>query len=178
MCIRDSGLGVLTDVQSLTPTYQPAPGETGEIEFVLTVQAQSPCTTPVIDSKILRYVAQATVEAGDNFEVCQADGAFTISSANADNYQSLTWSIITGTGSLTNQDNISPTYSPSNLDWINGQVTLRLTATSGPGCVDSSDDVIVTLTPSPVVDAGENISICNNSVYLSLIHISEPTRPY
>ena len=32
---------------------------------------------------------------------------------------------------------------------------------------DSSDDVIVTLTPSPVVDAGENISICNsnNSVY-------------
>ena len=163
--VTTNGLGVLTDVQSLTPTYQPAPGETGEIEFVLTVQAQSPCTTPVIDSKILRYVAQATVEAGDNFEVCQADGAFTISSANADNYQSLTWSIITGTGSLTNQDNISPTYSPSNLDWINGQVTLRLTATASPGCVDSSDDVIVTLTPSPVVDAGENISICNNSVY-------------
>ena len=137
------------------------------LEFVLTVQAQSPCTTPVIDSKILRYVSQATVEAGDNFEVCQADGAFTISSANAENYQSLTWSVITGTGSLTNQDNISPTYSPSNLDWINGQVKLRLTATANPGCNDSSDDVIVTLTPSPVVDAGENISICNsnNSVY-------------
>ena len=163
--VTTNGLGILTDVQSLTPTYQPAPGETGEIEFVLTVQAQSPCTTPVIDSKILTYVAQATVEAGDNFEVCQADGAFTISSANAENYQSLTWSVITGTGSLTNQDNISPTYSPSNLDWVNGQVTLRLTATANPGCVDSFDDVIVTLTPSPVVDAGENISICNNSVY-------------
>ena len=51
--VTTNGLGVLTDVQSLTPTYQPAPGETGEIEFVLTVQAQSPCTTPVIDSKIL-----------------------------------------------------------------------------------------------------------------------------
>jgi len=163
--VTTNGLGVLTDVQSLTPTYEPALGETGEIEFVLTVQAQSPCTTPVIDSKILRYVSQATVEAGDNFEVCQADGTFTISSANAENYQSLTWSVITGTGSLTNQDNISPTYSPSNLDWINGQVKLRLTATANPGCDDSSDDVIVTLTPSPVVDAGENISICNNSVY-------------
>ena len=157
--------GVLTDVQSLTPTYEPALGETGEIEFVLTVQAQSPCTTPVIDSKILRYVSQATVEAGDNFEVCQADGTFTISSANAENYQSLTWSVITGSGLLVNQNDIAPTYTPSNQDWVNGQVILSLTAQANPGCDDSSDDVIITLTPSPIVDAGADVSVCNNSSY-------------
>ena len=158
-------MGTLSGEQTLTPTYTPAVGETGQIDFVLTVQPQEPCTTPEVVTKSVTYQSQATADAGLDFEVCQADGAFTIAGASVANSQGQTWSVITGSGLLVNQNDIGPTYTPSNQDWVNGQVILRLTAQANPGCVDASDDVIISLTPSPIVDAGADVSVCNNSSY-------------
>jgi hypothetical protein len=163
--VTTNGLGTLADEQTLTPTYTPASGEIGQIDFVLSVQAQAPCSTPEIITKTVTYVTQATANAGDDFEVCQADGDFTISGASVTNNQTFSWGVVTGSGLLLNQNDIAPTYMPSNQDWVNGQVILRLNAVANPGCVDVIDDVIITLTPSPVVDAGDNLSICNNSFY-------------
>ena len=42
--VTTNGLGTLSGEQTLTPTYTPAVGETGQIDFVLTVQPQAPCT--------------------------------------------------------------------------------------------------------------------------------------
>ena len=163
--VTTNGMGTLSDEQTLTPTYTPAAGETGQIDFVLTVQAQAPCSTAEIVTKSVTYVSQATADAGPDFEVCQADGDFTIAGAGVANSQGQTWSVITGSGLLVNQNDIAPTYTPSNQDWVNGQVILRLTAQANPGCADASDDVIITLTPSPIVDAGADVSVCNNSSY-------------
>jgi hypothetical protein len=163
--VTTNGLGTLSGEQTLTPTYTPAVGETGQIDFVLTVQPQAPCTTPEVVTKSVTYQSQATADAGLDFEVCQADGAFTIAGASVANSQGQTWSVITGSGLLVNQNDIAPTYTPSNQDWVNGQVILRLTAQANPGCVNASDDVIISLTPSPIVDAGADVSVCNNSSY-------------
>jgi hypothetical protein len=163
--VTTNGLGTLSGEQTLTPTYTPAVGETGQIDFVLTVQPQAPCNTPEVVTKSVTYQSQATADAGLDFEVCQADGAFTIAGASVANSQGQTWSVITGSGLLVNQNDIAPTYTPSNQDWVNGQVILRLTAQANPGCVNASDDVIISLTPSPIVDAGADVSVCNNSSY-------------
>ena len=163
--VTTNGLGTLSGEQTLTPTYTPAVGETGQIDFVLTVQPQAPCTTAEVVTKSVTYQSQATADAGLDFEVCQADGAFTIAGASVANSQGQTWSVITGSGLLVNQNDIAPTYTPSNQDWVNGQVILRLTAQANPGCADAFDDVIISLTPSPIVDAGADVSVCNNSSY-------------
>ena len=130
--VTTNGMGTLSDEQTLTPTYTPAAGETGQIDFVLTVQAQAPCSTAEIVTKSVTYVSQATADAGPDFEVCQADGDFTIAGAGVANSQGQTWSVITGSGLLVNQNDIAPTYTPSNQDWVNGQVILRLTAQANP----------------------------------------------
>ena len=163
--VTTNGLGTLSGEQTLTPSYTPAPGETGQIDFVLTVQPQAPCTTAEIVTKSVIYVSQATADAGPDLEACQADGDITIAGASVANSEGPSWSVITGSGLLVNQNDISPTYTPSNQDWVNGQVILRLTANANPGCSDVSDDLVISLTPSPIVDAGIDVSVCNNSLY-------------
>ena len=68
-----------------------------------------------------------------------------------------------GFGSFTDIDILNPVYTPS-LDDINaGSVTLTLTTDDPIGpCPANSSDIIVTINPGVIVDAGPDETICSN----------------
>jgi len=88
------------------------------------------------------------------------EGPFTVSDASASNYASFIWST-SGTGVLADASTLTPTYTPSAADIING-VTLTLTATSGGACSgqDVQDAKVITFSEAVTVDAGADAEIC------------------
>lgn len=59
---------------------------------------------------------------------------------------------------------LNPTYTPSASALSNGTDTLILITTSNALCPADTDQVIITFTPSPTVDAGGDLSVCKDTV--------------
>ncbi|MCF8297277.1 MAG: hypothetical protein K9J13_07025, partial [Saprospiraceae bacterium] len=96
------------------------------------------------------FVSQLpVVEAGPNASVC-GNGTHTISGASALYNLGYAWTS-TGTGSFTNSNTFTPTYSPSNGDIISGSVKIYLTATALPPCANVADSMTLTIHPLPTV---------------------------
>ena len=75
------------------------------------------------------------------------------------NYSSLSWSS-SGTGSFTSGNTLTPIYTPSVVDIINGNVVLTLTAYGNTPCTDATSDLLLTIIPLPTADAGFDDNIC------------------
>ncbi|MCW3125069.1 MAG: hypothetical protein JWO03_727, partial [Bacteroidetes bacterium] len=54
-----NGAGVLNNTNTLTPFYDPAQNETGNVTITLTVTALAPCASPVVDSMVLHITPAA-----------------------------------------------------------------------------------------------------------------------
>ncbi|MFC1733535.1 hypothetical protein ACFL6I_24820 [candidate division KSB1 bacterium] len=104
-----------------------------------------------------------TANAGPDGLICEGN-TFTINSATATNYSNLLW-ITSGTGNFTNNGTLSPTYTPSVADISAGSVTLILTASGYTPCGNASDSLVLTITPLPLADAGQDDIICEGNTY-------------
>jgi len=77
----------------------------------------------------------------------------------------LLWST-SGTGTFSDATSLNTTYTPSTADFIVGSITLQLTAGSNSPCSGSvTDDVVLTLVPNPVVNAGDDGTTCETAIY-------------
>jgi hypothetical protein len=154
-----SGTGTIFNANTLTPTYQPGVGEAGNVTFTLTVNGNGSCVS-VNDQMILVITPAPTVNAGSNQETCEGV-AFNFNTqstpASATNYSSIVWTT-TGTGSLTNASTFTPTYTPGVGE--TGAVTFTLTANGNGSCVSVADQMILNITPAPVVSAGSDSETC------------------
>ncbi len=72
-----------------------------------------------------------------------------------------TWSIVSGTGSFSNVNSLTSTFTPTS----SGTITLQLTPCSPGGCTPVSDQITLTVSPSPVVTA----SVVTNPICVGLI---------
>ena len=158
----DNGLGTLTGATTLTPVYHPATGETGQVTLILTVTAIAPCPD-VSDQMTLTISKSAVAYAGPDTSSC-AGAPFTLSDASASNYQSVTWTT-SGTGTFNDPHLVNPVYTPSQVDIITGTVVLTMTITPVPPCESASSHMTLTLTGTPVADAGPNGSVCPGVAY-------------
>ena len=100
--------------------------------------------------------ALANTLTSDN--ICAGD-IYTLTGASASNYSSLSWSS-SGTGSFTSGNTLTPIYTPSAADIINGNVVLTLTAYGNSPCTDATSDLLLTIIPLPTADAGFDDNIC------------------
>jgi len=154
-----SGTGTIFNATTLTPTYQPGVGEAGNVTFTLTVNGNGSCVS-VNDQMILVITPAPVVNAGSNAETCQGV-AFNFSTqstaASATNFSSILWTT-TGTGILTNATTFTPTYTPGAGE--TGAVTFTLTASGNGSCASVNDQMILTITPAPVVSAGSDSETC------------------
>ncbi|GIV35743.1 MAG: hypothetical protein KatS3mg032_0122 [Cyclobacteriaceae bacterium] len=154
-----TGTGTLFNANTLTPTYQPGAGETGAVTFTLTANGNGSCA-PVNDQMILTITPAPVVNAGSDAETCQGV-TFNFSSqatpASASNYSSILWTH-TGTGTLTNATTLTPTYTPGAGE--TGSVTFTLTANGNGSCAPVNDQMVLTITPAPTVNAGSDAEIC------------------
>lgn len=138
------------------------------IRIVLTsiVNPMSGCTA-VSDTLFLNFSPSPIVNAGANFSVCANNASINLSGAISAGASTGTWTAINGTGTFSPNANIlNAIYTPSANDISNGTVSFALSSTGNTGglCNAVNDTVIVTITPSPVVNAGANISRCRNNI--------------
>jgi gliding motility-associated-like protein len=153
-----NGLGNMSGANGLTPIYMPAVGETGTITLILTVNGNGSCEE-ASDEMTLTITAEAIVDAGSDAETCEMM-SFTVTDASAQNYSTVLWTH-NGTGSLSDANTLTPTYTPGNAEI--GQVILTLTANGTGSCGDVDDSMVLNITPKPVADAGADAEVCQNS---------------
>jgi gliding motility-associated-like protein len=158
----DNGMGTLTGSNTLTPIYTPAAGETGQVTLTLTVTPVAPCPV-VTDQMVLTISKSATANAGPDATNC-AGSPFILSGASATNYQSVTWTT-SGTGTFDNPHAVNPVYTPSEVDILTGAVVLTMTIDPIVPCAVASAHMTLTLTGTPVADAGPNGSDCPGVAY-------------
>jgi PKD repeat protein len=100
------------------------------------------------------------VSAGDDAMICenmnhQLQGS-------AENYSEVFWTT-SGDGSFSNPSILNPVYTPGVADKESGEVTLSITAIPlSPCSIAATDSMILSLSPLPSVDAGEDFLVCTN----------------
>lgn len=163
-----NGTGVIQGNTSVSPVYIPSQGDilTGQVTLTLHVIPNTPCSGEVTDFMVLNLQQGPVISAGTDITVCENQNII-LTTASATNYVTLLWST-SGTGVFSNSTALNPAYTPSVADIAAGQVILTLSVTGVAPCSSvRSDDMILTLAPLPVANAGPDETICTNSYLLS-----------
>jgi len=157
-----SGAGLLTANTTLSPTYTPAPGETGNITLILFGIVNAPCSN-TSDTMVLTIQPEVKAYAGPDTAICE-NGFYLVSGSSANNSLSLLWTT-SGTGSFNDPAILNPVYIPSPNDINDGFVYLTLTATGGVSCPVASDVMKLSIAHKPLADAGPDAQVCESSVF-------------
>jgi gliding motility-associated-like protein len=156
----DNGPGSLSGETTLTPTYDPAPDESGIVILTLTAIGNGSCGNAV-DNMVLYVAPLPTAFAGPDGVTCE-NVSFEIIEADASNYSTFVWST-TGSGEIQNGNTLNPTYVPAPDE--TGPITLTLTANGQGDCPGISDVMTLQINPAPVANAGEDAATCQNIPY-------------
>ncbi|MDP2723554.1 MAG: PKD domain-containing protein, partial [Bacteroidales bacterium] len=154
------GDGSFDDVNSLTATYTPGPGDiaANTVTLTLTAVAQSPCSLNGTDQITIPITKEPTVYAGLDGLDCQ-DVPFVIL-ADATEYAGLTW-VHTGIGTLDETDPLSPIYTPDPTEYgANGGVDFTLTAIGNAPCADVSSSMHLQINEGSYANAGTDELAC------------------
>ncbi|GAL87707.1 CHU large protein [Sporocytophaga myxococcoides] len=152
---------------SLNATYTPSSAEvaSGNARLTLTTTGNGSCP-PAEDDVIINIVPAPVVNAGADRTIC-GNNAFALLNGTVTNAGGGTWTGGSGTFSP-NSNSLIATYYPSAAEITSGSVTLMLTSTGNGTCLPVSDNVIITITPSPVINAGPDLTICANNSTVNL----------
>ena len=159
-----SGSGTFSpDNISLTGTYTPSAADTsaGTVYLILTSTGNGTCNA-VADTILLTITPPPTVFAGSDASVC-ANSSLVLSGGIIGGAGTIIWTT-SGTGTFSpDAFALNATYTPSTADTTSGSVTLTITSTSNGGCIAATDQVFVTITDAPTVDAGPDQTVCGNN---------------
>jgi PKD repeat protein len=150
---------------SSTTVANPTASPTSNQTYTLTVTSGT-CTS---NASVTITVNNApTVATGSNKTIC-ADVASIAITGTSTNATGVTWSS-TGTGTFApNATTANATYTPSSSDKVNSPVTLTLTTNGSGVCSAVSNQMAVTITPVPTVNAGINQTVCANNALTTLV---------
>jgi parallel beta-helix repeat protein len=100
--------------------------------------------------------------AGADTAICY-NNSFLVSGSNAFEYSSLIWTT-SGDGLFSDVNVIHPVYIPGVQDKISGEANLTLSILNGG--IQLKDEIRLILLPNPVVDAGNNSAVVQDSSFL------------
>ena len=158
-----NGQGILSGTTTLSPTYTPAQGETGQITLTLVITGNVPCSNDT-SHMLLAIEPQVLVNAGNGLVTC-GQTPVVISGSSASYYRSLFWTT-SGSGVFNDPTILHPTYTPGTSDVNTGSVFLTLHATSAEPCEPDSSRVLLTISRPVSVYAGPDSSICQEQPVL------------
>lgn len=127
--------------------------------------------SPIYDTLKLSFTPKVVVQPGVDVTVC-GDTAFIELTPNIINATGGTWTT-SGNGTFKNVNILQNFYFPSEDDIQKGSVFITLTSTGNGSCNANSNDLKITFTPIPTIDAGTDIIICEDAENLSLSGISQ-----
>jgi gliding motility-associated-like protein len=158
----------------LNPVYTPSATEiaAGTVTFVLTSSGNSGGTClPVRDTVIITILPAPIVDAGSNRVFCSNNvSSVALNGSITGGASTGSWAS-TGTGTFSpNVTTLNPSYVPSQSDKLAGSTKLYLTSTGNSGglCTAVKDSLIITFTPSPLVNAGNDTTVCANNAVVNL----------
>lgn len=161
------GTSGISNPNTLSTTFVPTPADTtaGSVKLVLTSSGMGTCTA-VTDTITINFRQRPLISATADFSVCANAGNFQVT-ASTTNATGISWTS-SGSGGFGSTTGSPVMYSLSAQDITNGTVTLTASTTGMAPCAAVTDNVVVTITPIPTVDAGPNINICSNADSVSL----------
>jgi hypothetical protein len=120
----------------------------------------------VSDDILITFTPAPTANAGVDQTKCK-NNANTVLSGSV---TGATGGIWTGGTGIFNPNNttLNATYTPSAAELANGFVNLTLTTTGNGNCNAVSDQMTITFTNAPVVDAGPDRTVCANNANVTL----------
>ncbi|MCB0766903.1 MAG: gliding motility-associated C-terminal domain-containing protein [Flavobacteriales bacterium] len=151
----------------LSPVYTPSAGElaAGTLSLYLTSTGNGNCIA-VRDTVVVTFTPAPTVNAGVDQNMCMNNAVVTLNGA-VTVATGAQWS--GGLGTFTpNAQTLNAQYVPSSFELGSGSVQLTLTTTGNGNCTAMSDQMTITVTPSPVVDAGADVTTCSNQLQVAL----------
>jgi len=158
------GSATLTASGATTYSWSPATGLSATTGASVTATPAATTTYTVTgttagctasDQVIVTVNPVATVNANVDQTVC-AGGTITLAGTVGGSATSGTWSATSGT--FSNATSLTSTYTPT---ITSGTVTLTLTTNDPAGsCPAVTDIMVVTVNPLPIVNAGNDVSIC------------------
>ncbi|MCO6498916.1 MAG: IgGFc-binding protein, partial [Vicingus serpentipes] len=160
-----SGTGFfLPNDTALNATYVPSVADLGgTVDITLT--STGSCT-PVSDVATITFTPAPVVDAGANQVACKNNLDVTLAGSVTGPTTVGTWSGGAGTYNP-NPNTLNAVYTPSAGEIAAGSVTLTLTSLFGT-CNPVSDDMTITYTTAPTVDAGVPQTICSNNPGVTL----------
>lgn len=142
-----SGTGTFNAPDILNPIYTPSQQDTinGSVTLTMTASSIDPCTEVVSYTVTITIInSNPTLNAGPDLSVCQAEDV-TITGASASNISSFDWTT-NGSGTFTDANSLTPTYTPGAADIASGFVILTLTA-YGNNNQQVSDEIQIVIEP-------------------------------
>jgi hypothetical protein len=148
---------------ALTSTYTPSAAEltAGIVTLTLTSTNNGNCNQ-VSDIIQINFTPAPVVNAGLDLSVCKNNPVTSLSGIISGPTSTGLWAGGTGTYNP-GPTNMNPLYTPSASELAAGSITLTLASTNNGNCNQVTDNVIITITNAPVVNAGLNLSVCKNN---------------
>ncbi len=166
--VWSGGAGTFSpNANALNAVYTPTATEviSGAVVLTLTSTGNGICNA-VSDNVTLTYTSEPTISAGADQTKC-SNNPNTSLSANVTVATGVVWSGGLGVFSPSNTS-LTPTYLPTASEIASGSITLTVTSTGNGTCTPVTDDILISFTPSPTVDAGLDVEVCENNSAVSL----------
>ncbi|MBN2682457.1 MAG: PKD domain-containing protein [Bacteroidales bacterium] len=165
--IWSGGLGVFSDNTDLGGTYSPTAAEIAAASVTLTLTSTGNGTCNSESSTVtFSFTGGPTVNAGTDQTVCAnnenvtLNGSYTVATGGS-------WS--GGAGAFSpNNTTMNAVYTPTPTEISTGTVSLTLTTTGNGNCLPETDNMTITITPAPVVNAGADLESCVNNPQVTL----------
>nr|NQU90696.1 hypothetical protein [Bacteroidota bacterium] len=156
------GDGSFINPGNLNATYIPGSNDivNGFSKLVLTATGQLNCDDKS-DTLKVNFQQLPSVSAGNNITVCETEESISINGF-AENYQNPLWNTVNGDGYFSENSALNTNYYPGTNDYINGSVELCLDIDGLYGCPGTTDCKTIYFQEAPLVDAGNDQTICNN----------------
>ncbi|MGZ3902281.1 MAG: PKD-like domain-containing protein [Bacteroidia bacterium] len=147
---------------TLNSTYNAVSADTNQtsILLILTSTNNGGCAA-ASDTVYVTVNPGPVVSAGADQFIC-SNNATAILNGSVLNATGGKWTTA-GTGTFTpNDSTLNATYSASAADVSNGTVSIVLSSTGNGLCLSATDTMKIIFTPSPVVNAGNDTTVCNS----------------
>lgn len=161
-----SGTGTFSSATSTTAVYTPSAADITAGSVVLTITTNDPAgpCNAVTSTMTLTINPAPTVSAGAAASIC-AGSTYTLAGTMGGSATLVTWTT-SGTGTFSNPNITTPTYTPSAADVTAGSVTLTITSNDPVGpCTSVNNSMVLTISPAATVSAGGNATICSSGTY-------------
>lgn len=165
---RTLGSGTFSDTTTLSTTYTLSPADSASslILITLTTTGNGICNSET-DTMRVTVTRAPTIDAGPDQIIC-ADSAYAQLDASVTVATGGIWTT-TGSGSFSpHSGDTMARYTPSTTDISTGVIGLTVTSDGNGTCNAVSDNMKITITPKPTINAGLDKSICADESSLSL----------